>query len=450
MAGAQEQPVSSEEAPAAPPSAPLEGSLAEKLYGAYGGAIYQIQVIDITSGKKTSIGSGFQFTPDGLIATNYHVVAESIQRPKENRIEFIGDDKSQGALSIVTADVVHDLAIVRRDTPGEIHIDLGTDELPKGAKLYALGNPHDIGFTIIEGTYNGLSDETLYDKKIHFSGSLNPGMSGGPALDRHGHVAGINVSTAGNQISFLVPVRYLHDLVNNVKKSAPDGKGFMATPRKFIEQQLLANQNRYVAELTRGEWETVPFGPVQMPGKINDIFKCWGRPMTQERDPYQHHSSTCSIQDRLFLDNDFTTGPIIYRYDAITAKEDLNLVRFYNLYEGHYSLPLDSYDNATETDVTRFACNTRFVDLAAERWKTSFCVRRYIKYPSLYDMHLYMALVGRGREGLLVSAIAQGVSRENTLTFIKKFMDNIKPLPSAAPPPPAAPQEKNKAEEAVP
>lgn len=410
---------------------PLEGTLAEQIYRDFGAAIYQIQVIDIASGKKTSIGSGFEFTDDGLIATNYHVVADAIQRPKENRVEFIGNDKTQGPLEILAADVVHDLAIVRKKNGGGVHVDLGADDHPKGVKLYSLGNPHDIGFTIIEGTYNGLSDETLFDKKIHFSGSLNPGMSGGPALDRNGRVVGVNVSTAGNQISFLVPVRYLKNLADDVAATSPDRPSFMATARAVIEEQLFANQKRYIASLLENTWETVPFGAVRVPGRIHPIFKCWGRPEHAEKDPYQHHSSTCSTQDQMFLGDDFTTGPVIYRYDAFNARDGLNLARFYNLYENHYSMPLDSYDNATEADVTRFACDTRFLDLAGERWKASFCLRRYTKYPRLYDMHLYMALVGHGRQGLLISLISQGIGRESALSLMKKFLDNITPLAAA-------------------
>src|ERR1039458_3045643 len=83
--------------PAAAAPAPDE---AERLYQAYGGAVYQVQVIDLTSGKKTSIGSGFQFTKDGLIATNYHVVAEALQRPRSNRIEFLDDKGNTGPLRV--------------------------------------------------------------------------------------------------------------------------------------------------------------------------------------------------------------------------------------------------------------------------------------------------------------------------------------------------------------
>ena len=55
-----------------------------------------------------------------------------------------------------------------------------------------MGNPHDLGMTIIEGTYNGLIQTSRF-QKILFSGSLNSGMSGGPAMDDKGRVIGVGV-----------------------------------------------------------------------------------------------------------------------------------------------------------------------------------------------------------------------------------------------------------------
>jgi S1-C subfamily serine protease len=125
---------------------------AQQLYQAYGDSVYQVQVIDLTSNKKTSIGSGFQFSEDGLIATNYHVVAEAIQRPGSTRVEYLHDKGGTGELKILTADVVRDLAIVKMEKPGKTWLTLGTSQLEKGARLFAIGNPHDIGFTILEGS----------------------------------------------------------------------------------------------------------------------------------------------------------------------------------------------------------------------------------------------------------------------------------------------------------
>ena len=411
---------------------------AQRIFQTYGDAIYQVQTIDLASDKKSSIGSGFQFTKDGLIATNYHVVAEAIQRPKANRLEYLHGKGERGDLKILLADVVHDLAILKMDKPGKTFVDLGHSSLPKGVKLFSLGNPHDIGFTIIEGTYNGKSDESFIDK-IHFSGSLNPGMSGGPALGHDGKVVGVNVSTAGNQISFLVPVEPLRELHEKYEKEGP-GYDFLAHADQYLEEQLLAGQKKNVDRMLGAKWESVPFGPFMVPGRINEAFKCWGDSDIQEKNPYRGYHSTCSSQDRQFLDENagsgesFYTGTYLYRYDSILGDDDLNLARFYAYYEDQYSMPLEAYTNAGESNVTNFDCNSSFVDIAGKRWKSSFCIRQYKKYPKLYDMHLYMALVGEGRQGLMATEVAEGVSKESALKLAQKFLTEIHPRDAGSAP----------------
>ena len=76
--------------------------------------------------------------------------------------------------------------------------------MSQGERIYSLGNPLDIGFAVIEGTYNGLVERSFYPT-IFFAGSLNPGVSGGPTLDQQGRVIGINVAARrdGEQVSFL-------------------------------------------------------------------------------------------------------------------------------------------------------------------------------------------------------------------------------------------------------
>lgn len=408
---------------------------AQQLYQSYGDAVYQVQVIDLTSDKKTTIGSGFQFSQDGLIATNYHVVAEAIQRPNANRIEFLHDKGEKGSLTILMADVAHDLAIVKMDKPGKKWVELGTSKLSKGAKIFSFGNPHDIGFTIIEGTYNGYSRESFIEK-IHFSGSLNAGMSGGPTLGHNGKVVGINVATSGNQISFLVPVEPLQALLAQYLRQ-PKEYSFTATANKYLQDQLLASQNKNINLLLNKKWDSVKFGPVLVPSHLHDALKCWGGINHKEADPYEIYYSICSSQDNLFLDEDFETGGISYRFDYTVGKDKLNLQRFYSLYQEQYSYPTGDYQNAKEGDVTNFDCKTNFVENAGLKWKASFCVRQYKKYPLLYDMHLYMALLGAGKKGLVATLMAQGVSQKNALGLAEKFMHEIKPSPDPVTPVPA-------------
>ncbi|MBU6476029.1 MAG: S1C family serine protease, partial [Alphaproteobacteria bacterium] len=273
---------------------------AERLYQAYGGAVYQVEVIDMTSEKKNVLGSGFQITPGGLIATNYHVIAGALQHPSRNRVEYVSNKGATGALTIEDVDVVHDLALVRMQKPGKEWLKLGTSGLPKGTDLYSIGNPHDLGFTIVPGTFNGLSHDSFIDD-IHFSGALNPGMSGGPAIGYDGAVAGVNVATAGNGIGFLVPVEPLKALLARARKMMPPRYDFVAHADARLQNQLLASQNHNISELLANKnWESVPFGPVRVPGHINKALTCWGGMDSKESDPFTAYFSICATQDRLF------------------------------------------------------------------------------------------------------------------------------------------------------
>src|SRR5438046_9463079 len=85
-----------------------------------------------------------------------------------------------------------------------------------------MGNPLDLGFTITEGIYNGLVEHS-YNERIHFTGALNPGMSGGPAVTGEGNVIGVNVATrrGGQLVSFLVPARFAAALLQRVREQGP-------------------------------------------------------------------------------------------------------------------------------------------------------------------------------------------------------------------------------------
>ncbi|HIQ15144.1 MAG TPA: serine protease, partial [Leucothrix sp.] len=169
-------------------------------------SVYQIRVMNKQTGKKSSIGSGFVVIKDNILATNYHVVSEYINDPDVFTLEFLSTKGKTGPLELIDFDIVHDLAVVRANQP--MGPPLKISYLPeKGASLFSLGNPLDLGFTIIKGTNNGILSKDE-DGNILFSGSLNPGMSGGPTLDEKGNIVGINVATSGNAISFLVPAEY--------------------------------------------------------------------------------------------------------------------------------------------------------------------------------------------------------------------------------------------------
>ena len=391
---------------------------AEKLFASHSQSIYQIRVIELATGNKATIGSGFLIDKQGHIGTNFHVVSNYVHQPSRYRLEYATVDGDTGNLELVDIDIVHDLAVAKADVSNTQPIPLGNSKLSKGTRIFSLGNPHDLGLSVVEGTYNGLLEKSLFDK-IFFSGSLNPGMSGGPTLNHAGQVIGINVSTAGNQVSFLVPVDYLKVLLSEVQKKPNEEPDFTAR----IEQQLFKHQEQFINKLVNAEWETTALGPFTLPGSIDDIFKCWGDSDDDNDALMDHAYSNCFSEDQIFLAQRFTTGGLAYSYDLYRSKQ-LSSIHFYNLYSGEYGRPI-RVNSASKDDVDNYQCHIDFTTFASKDWKIAFCSRQYEKYPTLYDTTVSIALVSESDIGLVIQLTAAGVGKETALALTQKFIQHI-------------------------
>jgi hypothetical protein len=190
-----------------------------------------------------------------------------------------------------------------------------------------------------------------------------------------------------------------------------------------VEQQIVANQNHYMEEILSAEWDTLTVGKVTVPGEIHDVVKCWSETHDEEHDLYRHADVYCSSEEEIGVSGTLTTGWITYNYRWITS-DDLNLPRFYSLYETFYESSL-GYNNAGEEDVTNFTCEEGFVDLAGLSWKAALCARSYRSYPRLFDFHMIIASVGGEREGFVLEAQLLGVGEENALAFARKLMERV-------------------------
>ncbi len=379
--------------------------------------IYQIRVIDIVSGDKSSIGSGFTINAGGMITTNYHVISDVVQYPDRYRLEYQDFEGEQGILSIHAIDIVHDLALVQRPGQGLAYFKLSSVKPSQGSRIFSMGNPFDLGMTIIEGNFNGYLKYSMHEKVL-FSGALNPGMSGGPAFDATGQVIGINVSTMGDNISFLVPVKYLQMLDG---KKAPNDGDFQAD----IKLQLLNNQHKLISALLASEWPLVPFGKdIRVPGRIADFIKCWGDSSKETKLRYNKTYRYCSTDDYIYLSSRLRTGIIKYRYNLLQGK-DLNRFQFEALYQQSFQNNFPNMGPADEESLSRYQCNSSILSQQNSHWKASFCTRKYKKYHGLYDMMLLMAQLGQADHGIMLSIGISGVEQKAGIQLLKKFSESF-------------------------
>ncbi len=392
---------------------------AKALFSNARSSIYQIRVIEKTSDEKAAIGSGFQVSEDGLIATNFHVVSDAVHQPDKYRLVYASETGDEGNLSIADFDVVHDLALVHRlDGPSD-HLVLGDDLLENGQPLYSIGNPLDLGQSIVTGSYNGLIETSFYEKLL-FTGSLNPGMSGGPTLDDKGRVVGVNVSSAGNQISFLVPVKHLRELLDSTDRPAGP-EGFRAR----IEVQLLADQERKFDLFFKHEWKVQQLGQSLVVSAPKPYFNCWGDTPEQNNRRYVTTMRSCISEDVIFISRRLTTGAFDYQF-MVMSSDELNSLQFNRVYGSMFS-SMHVRNRANKDQVTNYKCHQAFVaDTPPETtdgfWRTLLCARQYRKYTSLYDILFLSTYVGGDREGFITHFALSGVTQENANRFAAKFM----------------------------
>jgi len=386
---------------------------ASKLFSNLKRQVYQIRVIDLASGDQFSLGSGFQIDRHGLAVTNFHVVSPFVHKPGNYKLEYVYHDGSTGSIELIAIDVIHDLAIIKLDTTETGYFRLNNSKLQKGERIYSMGNPQDLGMTIIEGIYNGFVKTSRY-KKILFSGSLNPGMSGGPAIDENGRIIGINVAKGSEQLSFLVPVENLVKMINDLKTSKP-ARDF----EQVIKDSLFEDQEDFYSNLLAKDWVVEPFMELSLPGEITDSIKCWGQTDDKKENLYNAVHEYCYSQDQLYISQDLFTGTLFYEYEWLDSTK-MNRFQFYNLMEREYDN--DGHNNASEEDdITNYDCSTDFIDIGGRAWKSTSCIRAYKNYRGLYDMLLLLASTDRNHKGLILKAGATGVSKKNALLLIKKF-----------------------------
>jgi hypothetical protein len=389
------------------------------LYADAAQSVYQIRVINKETGKKSSIGSGFVVSKNNILATNYHVVSQYVNNPEIYVLEYLSNNKETGRLELLDLDIVHDLAVVKAaKSMGKI---LQINDIPeKGARLFSLGNPLDLGFSIVAGTNNGILKQDE-DGNIHFSGSLNAGMSGGPTLNEAGEVIGINVATAGNNISFLVPADYLKIILQRLQKN-----DFSPIKDRFSHSsdQLRESSHKILTKLADNDWGQAAIGHFIVPAELDKSVRCWDASRRPKKDDlFRSFYTRCSNEDDIYLSEQLSMGSINYEYLWLDSKK-LNPARFYRRYEKLNSSALAS--RAGKRDVTNFSCHTAFTKVAEQDFKTTLCRRDYIKYKKLSDILFTTALVGHDNKGFIFNMDITGTDSNAATRLFQKMLEAFK------------------------
>lgn len=140
-------------------------------------------------------GSGFVISSAGFVVTNSHVVNGA------THLEATLPDGRSFPARIIGDDAATDIAVIKIDGNNLVPLAFGdSNRLQVGQIAIAIGNPYGFQYSVTAGVVSALGrtlrsqNGRLIDDVIQTDAALNPGNSGGPLVDSHGHVIGVNTA----------------------------------------------------------------------------------------------------------------------------------------------------------------------------------------------------------------------------------------------------------------
>ena len=172
---------------------------------------------------QQSLGSGVIVSPDGVVVTNTHVIADATD------IRIALSDRREFAAEVVLKDERSDLAVLRLVGAKEALPFLGigdSDQLEVGDLVLAIGNPFGVGQTVTSGIVSATSRTNIgasdYQFFVQTDAAINQGNSGGALVAMDGRLVGINTfiftrSGGSNGIGFAIPSNMVRVVVEAAK-----------------------------------------------------------------------------------------------------------------------------------------------------------------------------------------------------------------------------------------
>jgi len=175
------------------------------------GSIVSIVMSD-KEGKPISQGSGFFVSKDGLIVTNYHVIAEG-----NSAVAKLPDGAFYAVDGVLRFDKARDVAVIKAHGQNFQTLTLGnSDQVQVGEEVVAIGNPLSLDSTVSNGIVSGMrAVKEDGGKFLQITAPISTGSSGGPLFNMDGGVIGITTMylKGGENLNFAIPINDAKPLI---------------------------------------------------------------------------------------------------------------------------------------------------------------------------------------------------------------------------------------------
>jgi len=418
-------PAHADPAAAKPEAAAPVSAHGQRIYEATRAQLLQVRTLLKDQDSQASVGSAFVVDAAGLAITNYHVVSQFALRPERYRLAFTMAQGRTGSVELLAIDVISDLALVRlRAADGAPPIEFtalpfrsASAPLAKGERLYSLGNPLDVGFAVAEGTYNGLVERSFLPR-IFFGGSLNPGMSGGPAVDGGGHVIGVNVAARrdGEQVSFLVPADAARDLLQRGRDAKPQTQPLYAE----VTRQLKAHQAALVDAFIAQPWRSAHHPRYRVPVPQETFMRCWGSASPETQRYMRFERSDCVMNHSVYAGPQLRAGAINVRHESYDG-ERLGTLRFAQEYSASFAN--ENFGSGFAATAPR--CKEGFTDRDGLTLRTVACISALKRFEGLFNLSVLTTTVDQATQGVQGRLDAVAVDFDNALRLTEHYLQGF-------------------------
>ncbi len=222
-----------------------------------------------------SLGSGFLINREGYILTNAHVISNSV-----NIRVVLSEGKKEYPAKIIGIDRMTDTALIKIEpdfTPTVLPFG-DSDKLKMGEVVLAMGNPLGFQHSVTSGLISAKERMSphardRYNNFLQTDSAINPGSSGGPLVNLHGEVVGINTAIIeqAQLLGFAIPINIVKDVMGMLITGKTERGWFGAhavpiTPQKAAELNYLEPDGIVIKGIEKGS-------PAEKSGlKVNDII----------------------------------------------------------------------------------------------------------------------------------------------------------------------------------
>jgi putative serine protease PepD len=245
--------------------------------------------IEVNTPQEEDEGSGMIISSNGMVVTNYHVIALAATGGGVLTVTESGSTAAQKA-TLVGTDQTDDVALLHVTGASNLKtVTFGdSDKAVIGDAVVAIGNALGLSQgspTVTQGIVSALgrtvtagdsaSDTETLSDLIQTDAAINPGNSGGPLVDTAGDVIGMDTAVAGStgdgtnaqNIGFAIPAAQIETLLPGLEKGGTPTKtpGYMGVDIETLTSQL---RSEYGLTAKSGALvlEVVPGGPADLAG----------------------------------------------------------------------------------------------------------------------------------------------------------------------------------------